>query len=60
MVSELGNEGVLKLEEWLSQKLPSDAKIGFDPQLTSEGVYKKYNEVGNCACSFIGVFCNMS
>lgn len=37
-----GNEGVPSVEEWLSRNLPSGARIGFDPQLMSEHVYKKY------------------
>ena len=39
-----GNEGVPSVEEWLSQTLSSGAKIGFDPQLMSEHVYKKYSD----------------
>ena len=37
-----GNKDVLSVEEWLSQSLPAGARIGFDPQLMSEHVYKKY------------------
>ena len=38
-----GNEDVPSVEEWLSQSLPTGARIGFDPQLMSERVYKKYS-----------------
>ena len=40
----LGNEGVPSVEEWLSQSLPLGARIGFDPQLMSEHVFKKYSD----------------
>lgn len=39
-----GNEDVPSVEEWLSQDLPSGARIGFDPQLMSEHVFKKYSD----------------
>ena len=40
----LGNEGVPSAEEWCSQSLSAGARIGFDPQLMSEHVYKKYSD----------------
>jgi Xaa-Pro aminopeptidase len=39
-----GNEGVACVEDWLSQNLPSGARIGFDPQLMSEHVFNKYSD----------------
>lgn len=39
-----GNEGVPGVEEWLGQQLSSGARIGFDPQLMSEHVFKKYSD----------------
>lgn len=39
-----GNSGVPSVAEWLSKELPSDARIGFDPYLISEALYKSYDE----------------
>ena len=39
-----GNEGVPGIEEWLGQQLSSGTRIGFDPQLMSEHVFKKYSD----------------
>ena len=39
-----GNEGVPSVEKWLSQRLPLGARIGYDPHLMSENVFKKYSD----------------
>eukprot|EP00731_Ephydatia_muelleri_P035767 Em0158g7a len=39
-----GNSGIPSVAEWLSKELPSDARIGFDPNLISEALYKSYEE----------------
>lgn len=44
-----GNDGVPTVEEWISTNLPSGARVGFDPQLMSEHVFKKYSDALECS-----------
>lgn len=43
-----GTADVPTMEEWLGKELPSDARIGFDPYLTSGELHKKYSEALEC------------
>ena len=37
------------VEEWLGKNLPVGARIGFDPQLMSEDLFKKFFEALECS-----------
>lgn len=48
-VGHLGNDGVPTVEAWLSKELPAGAKVGVDPQLMSEHVFKKFSDALECS-----------
>ena len=55
-----GQSGVPRVEEWLSKTLPPGARVGFDPQLTSEELFKKYSEALECSGqNMVAVQCNL-
>ena len=47
--SASGNDDVPSVEAWLSKELAPGAHIGYDPQLMSEHVYKKYSDAVECS-----------
>ena len=57
-----GNPEVPSLEAWLAKELPSGSKVGFDPSLTSELVFKKFSEVWKLSCVFVFVlfYCHVT
>ena len=48
-LSTSGNDDVPSVEAWLSKELAPGAHIGYDPQLMSEHVYKKYSDAVECS-----------